>query len=131
MTRRRLLRMLALAAGCGLLPVAALADHPRAARTKKFVHVEVVAAPHVPAWYVEVLTRLVDRRLDDRPLPRPAAALLEIGRNGQIQTLSLIEKTGDEALDETLLWTVRQAAPLPVLTPGEGAFRCIVRWSSP
>jgi len=129
---RPLLRLLTLAACCALLPATVSADHPRAARTKKFVHVEVVAAPHVPAWYVDVLTRLVDKRLEDRPLPRPAAALLEIGRNGQIQTLSLIEKTGDDALDETLLWTVRQAAPLPALTPGDAAtFRCIVRWSSP
>jgi hypothetical protein len=129
---RRLLTLLALAACCALLPATALGDHPRAARTKKFVHVQIVAPPHVPAWYPEVLTRLVDKRLEDRPLPRPAAALLEIGRNGQIQTLSLIEKTGDDGLDEMLLWTVRQAAPLPVLTQGDApTFRCIVRWSSP
>jgi hypothetical protein len=127
-----MLKVLALAVCCALLPATALADHPRAARTKKFVHVEVVAAPHVPPWYLEVLTRLVDKRLEDRPLPRPAAAVLEIGRNGQIQTLSLVEKTGDDALDETLLWTVRQAAPLPALTSGDAAaFRCIIRWSSP
>jgi hypothetical protein len=129
-TPGRLPRLLTLIVIGSLLPAVALADHPRAVRTKKFVHVEVVAPPHAPVWYVDVLTRLVDKRLEDRPLPQPASALLEIGRNGQIQTLSLIATTGDEALDQALLWTIRQAAPLPALTDA-GNFRCIIRWSSP
>ena len=120
-----------LAASGWVLPGATSAGHPRPIRTKQFVQVEIVAPPHVPGWYVDVLARLVDKRLEDRPLPGPAAALLTIGPRGH-EALSLITTTGDVTVDEALLRTVRQAAPLPVLAQTDGGtFRCIVRWSSP
>ena len=133
MDRRRFLltSLVGIVAG-QLVPRETTADHPSEARLKQYIRVELLAPPHVPSWYLAELARRMEAPLAGRQLPRPAAALLHIDREGNIEALAMTETTGDGATDAALLESLRQLAPLRV--PGRndyGPLRCIVRWSSP
>jgi len=119
-----------------LVPGETAADHP--ARLKELIHVEILAPPHVPGWYVTELGRRMEAllhmesSLNGRQLPRGAGALLEIDRRGNMEPLLITEATGDAGIDEALLSSLRRLAPFPVPVKNDyGNLRCVVRWSSP
>ncbi len=113
-----------------VVPREATADHPGAARLKRFIRVEIIAPPQAPSWYVAELARRMEAPLAGRQLPRGAVALLEIDRGGNIEALTMTETTGDAAVDDALLSSLRQLAPFPVPVKNDyGNLRCVVRWS--
>jgi hypothetical protein len=125
------LTLVCLAVVGSLVPRETTADHPGSAASKRLIRVEILAPPHVPRWYVAELARRMEAPLAGRQLPRSAAALLEVDRGGNIETLVMTETTGDGAADDALLGSLRQLAPFPVPVKNDyGTLRCVVRWSS-